>query len=103
MSEETHLAALSLVQFRLGCTALLPGATGLVGDIKMLLDEIKRLKEPPMLDVNRKNVEIEISAEGVLWVNTDGKCELRAQECVTLAVNDQRQTKCGESVDNDKH
>lgn len=42
-----------------------------------------------MLDlVHAKYVEVELSKEGVLWINVDGKCVFRSQTVDYLIVND---------------
>lgn len=35
-------------------------------------------------------VQIQISAEGVIWVNIDGECKLRVQKYKHLEIDDQR-------------
>lgn len=44
-----------------------------------------------MLDITAPEfVQIEVSTEGVVWVNVDGICRLRACRCGTVQVNDYR-------------
>ena len=48
-------------------------------------------EKPELLDLNGKNIYIQISSDGKkVWVNTDGRCLLRAQDIPILLVNDKR-------------
>ena len=45
-----------------------------------------------MADFESEHVQVEVSHEGVLWVNVNGKCALRAAGCTSLTVEDKRST-----------
>lgn len=47
-----------------------------------------------LVDLNgAKLIEVEVSADGKLWVNVDGICRLRAQDTQVLIVSDKRPQK----------
>jgi len=48
-------------------------------------------EKPELLDLNGKNIYIQISSDGKkVWVNTNGRCLLRAQDIPILLVDDKR-------------
>lgn len=43
-----------------------------------------------MIDLNNKNVQIEITNDNRLWVNVDGICELRVYDTKLVSIEDNR-------------